>query len=236
MAEAGMNKKPTLILLPNRDELDQLLSEDIAKTLRAAVHNHGRACMAVSGGSTPQKMLSLLGQASLDWPAISALLVDERWLPTDHANSNEAMLKDTLLKGAGAACQYLPLKNSAAAPEDGQYELEEQLDALPWPLSVVHLGMGDDGHTASWFHDAPEYSILCAAQSQHCFAVHPGSAPYARITLSPKAVFSSEKIVIHITGKAKREVLENALGKYADYPISMVLHQQQVPVDIYWAP
>lgn len=231
-----MSKKPTLILLPNRDELDQLLSDDIAKTLNTAVHNHGQACMAVSGGSTPQKMLSRLGQASLDWPAIHTLLVDERWLPKDHTNSNEAMLRNTLLKGAAAACKYLPLKNSADTPDDGQYALEEQLDTLPWPLSVVHLGMGDDGHTASWFHDAPEYPTLCAAHSQHCFAVHPGAAPYARITLSPNAVFSSEKIVIHITGKAKRDVLENALGKYADYPISMVLHQQQVPVNIYWAP
>lgn len=231
-----MNNKPTLILLPNRDELDQLLSHDIATTLNVALQNHGKASLAVSGGSTPSNMLSLLGQAALDWPAVQTLLVDERWLPAKHANSNEAMLRNSLLKGAAGNSRYLPLKNQANTADDGQYETEELLDALEWPLNIVHLGMGDDGHTASWFTDAPEYTKLCAAHSQHCFAVHPGAAPYPRITLSPNAVFNSEKIVVHITGKAKRDVLERALSQDADYPISMVLRQQQVPVDIYWAP
>ena len=57
-----MNKKPKLILLPNREEMDQLLSRDIANTLRTAIHNHGHASLAVSGGSTPKNMLSLLGK------------------------------------------------------------------------------------------------------------------------------------------------------------------------------
>ncbi|POP51832.1 6-phosphogluconolactonase [Zhongshania marina] len=231
-----MNNKPTLILLPNRDELDQVLSRDIANILATSLHNHGSASLAVSGGSTPENMLSLLGQAPLDWPLVQTLLVDERWVANDHASSNEAMLRKTLLKSAASSSKYLPLKNNADSAENGQYLLEAELDALTWPLSLVHLGMGEDGHTASWFHDAPEYQALRTAHAQHCFAVQPGSAPYPRITLSPNAVFNSEKIVIHITGRAKREVLEKALSQDADYPISMVLHQQQVPVDIYWAP
>ena len=88
-------------------------------------------------------MLSLLGKEKLDWTAVHALLVDERWVALDHSNSNDAMLQSTLLKAA-TGCHYLPLKNEADNAVDGQFILEEQLDELNWPLSIVHLGMGDD--------------------------------------------------------------------------------------------
>ncbi|MEX1667513.1 6-phosphogluconolactonase [Zhongshania guokunii] len=231
-----MNNKPTLILLPNRDELNTVLSNDIGKYLNAVLSKHKAASLAVSGGSTPAEMLTLLGKQTLDWPKIQTLLVDDRWLGESHHDSNQAMLNKTLFSGLAANSRYLPLKNEAADVNDGQYACEEQLTELTWPLSVVHLGMGNDGHTASWFHDAPEYPMLMAAHEQHCTAVHPGAAPYSRISLTPAAVLNSERIVIQVFGKAKRDVLERALAKDADFPISMVLHQQRVPVDIYWAP
>ncbi|WP_373077227.1 6-phosphogluconolactonase [Zhongshania sp.] len=231
-----MNKKPTLILLPNRKELNAVLSDDIAKVLNTSLTRSGAASLAVSGGSTPEEMLTLLGKKPLDWAKVQTLLVDDRWLPAEHPDSNQALLNKTLFTGPASQSRYLPLKNTAADVDDGQYACEEALAELDWPLSLVHLGMGNDGHTASWFHDAKEYEILMAAHEQHCIAVHPGAAPYSRISLTPAAVFNSEKIVIQVFGKAKRDVLERALAKDADFPISLVLHQQQVPVEIYWAP
>jgi len=231
-----MNNKPTLILLPNRDELNAVLSEDIAKYLNTALTKYNAASLAVSGGTSPADMLTLLGNKPLDWPSIQTLLVDDRWVAADHQDSNQAMLNKTLFSGLASNSRYLPLKNDAGDVNDGQYACEEQLAELTWPLSVVHLGMGNDGHTASWFHDAPEYTMLMAAHEQHCTAVHPGAAPYSRISLTPPAVLNSERIVIQVFGKAKRDVLERALAKDADYPISLVLHQQRVAVDIYWAP
>jgi len=231
-----MNNKPTLILLPNRDELNTVLNKDIAKYLTTALSKQGAASLAVSGGSSPAEMLTLLGKQNLDWAKIQTLLVDDRWVNADHSDSNQAMLNKTLFSGLAANSRYLPLKNEAADVNDGQYACEEQLAELAWPLTIVHLGMGNDGHTASWFHDAPEYPMLTAAHEQHCTAVHPSAAPYSRISLTPAAVLNSERIVIQIFGKAKRDVLEAALAKDADFPISLVLHQQRVPVDIYWAP
>jgi 6-phosphogluconolactonase len=231
-----MNNKPTLILLPNRDELNAVLSEDIAKYLNTALNKYRAASLAVSGGATPADMLTLLGKKKLDWPSIQTLLVEDRWVAADHQDSNQAMLNKTLFSGLAANSRYLPLKNDASNVNDGQHACEEQLAELTWPLSVVHLGMGNDGHTASWFHDAPEYPMLMAAHEQHCTAVHPSAAPYSRISLTPTAVLNSERIVIQVFGKAKRDVLERALAKDADYPISLVLHQQRVAVDIYWAP
>ena len=228
--------KPTLILLPNREELNAVLSEDIAKHLSATLSTSGAASLAVSGGSTPADMFKLLGNKVLDWAKVQTLLVDDRWLNADHPDSNQATLNKTLFSGLASKSRYLALKNDAANVDDGQYKCEELLQELHWPLSLVHLGMGDDGHTASWFHDAPEYPALVKAHEQHCIAVHPGAAPYSRISLTPAAVLNSDKIVIQIFGKAKRDVLESALAKDADFPISLVLHQQQVAVDIYWAP
>jgi 6-phosphogluconolactonase len=231
-----MNNKPTLILMPNRAELDKVLSEQIYAGLSLAIKQDGYASLAVSGGRTPAAMLTMLGSKALDWEKLQTLLVDERWLRPDHEQSNEKMLRDSLLSGGASQSQYIPLVNDCANADDGQHQTEILLDTLNWPLTIVHLGMGNDGHTASWFHDAPEYPNIMHAHEQHCIAIHPGAAPYTRISLTPAAVFNSNKIVIQLYGKAKRDILESALARDADYPISLVLHQQQVPVEIYWAP
>lgn len=231
-----MSSKPLMNSLADARALDTALSSKIARQLAAALDARGQASLAVSGGSTPRQMLTLLGQQPLDWTRIHVLLVDERWLPPDHSDSNENMLRHTLLQGPAEHCQYLSLKTADLTASDGQFTVEEQLEALTWPLDVVHLGMGSDGHTASWFHDAPEYPSLQRICEQRCIAVHPNSAPYPRLSLTPAAVFNSRHIFIQLTGKTKRELLEQALFKDADYPISRVLHQTGVPVDIFWSP
>ncbi|AKH69212.1 6-phosphogluconolactonase [Spongiibacter sp. IMCC21906] len=231
-----MSNKPLMNSLPDSTALDEALVKKISKTLAAALNERGEASLAVSGGSTPKGMLTRLASEPLDWSRIHVLLVDERWLATDHDDSNENMLRQTLLKGEAAHCQYLSLKTDDELAKDGQFTVEEILEELPWPLDVVHLGMGSDGHTASWFHDAPEYQTLQNISKQRCLAVHPNSAPYPRLSLSPAAVFDSRHVFIQLTGKTKRELLEQALFKGADYPISIVLHQDKVPVEIYWAP
>ncbi|GAB3375658.1 6-phosphogluconolactonase [Spongiibacter taiwanensis] len=231
-----MSNKPLMNSLPDSAALNQALATKIAKLLDAALAERGEASLAVSGGSTPKEMFTLLAQKPLDWSRIHVLLVDERWLPADHSDSNEHLLRQTLLQGPASQCQYLPLKTEDLSPVDGQFTTEERLDELPWPLDVVHLGMGGDGHTASWFADAPEYPGLKNACAQRCIAVHPNSAPYPRLSLTPAAVFDSRHIFVQLTGKTKRELLERALFKDADYPISKVLHQSRAPVDIFWSP
>lgn len=231
-----MNNKPLINSLPNNAALDAALVKKISKILADAVSARGQASLAVSGGNTPRNMLAQLADEVLDWPRIHVLLVDERWVPTDHDDSNENMLRHTLLRGEAAHCQYLSLKTEDELAKDGQFSAEEILEELPWPLDVVHLGMGNDGHTASWFHDAPEYQQLQNLHTQRCIAVHPNSAPYPRLTLTPAAVLESRHVFIQLTGESKRELLEQAFVKGADYPISLVLHQDKVPVEIYWSP
>lgn len=231
-----MSNKPLINNLRDAATLDQALAKKIAGILREAITQRGVATLAVSGGGTPRAMLQLLAAQALDWSRVQLLLVDERWLPEGHKDRNETMLRATLLQGQAAACQYVPLKSADERVEDGQFVTEEALDDLPWPLDVVHLGMGSDGHTASWFHDAPEYPQLQQISRQRCIAIHPNSAPYPRLSLTPAAVFDSRHIFVHLTGNSKREVLEQALFKGADYPIALVLKQKQVPVEVYWAP
>ncbi len=228
--------KPTLIPLSDRQEQAEVIANSISQSLADALGARPRASLAVSGGSTPEAMFQLLGAKALAWQNIDCLLVDERWLPDGHADRNDSLLKRSLLDGPASACRYLAMKTHHSSPKDGQFYLDQQLAELDWPLDVIHLGMGDDGHTASWFHDAPEYEDLQHSIEQHCMAVHPGAAPYERISLTPAAVFNSRRIIVQITGQRKREVLDAALAGDSSYPIEMVLHQNNVPVEIYWAP
>ena len=81
----------------------------------------------------------------------ASLWFDERWVPLDDAASNAALVRRHLLQNEAEQAYFLPLKNSAPNPVDGFMECENSLHELMVRLDFAVLGMGNDGHTASWF-------------------------------------------------------------------------------------
>ena len=104
----------------------------------------------VSGGRTPMGFFHLLSQQVLDWSKVTVLLADERWVDAGHADSNEKLVRENLLINEPAKATYLALKNDAEQALDGEAECEAALAGLD-TFTVLILGMGDDGHTASLF-------------------------------------------------------------------------------------
>ena len=106
------------------------------------------------------------------------------------------------------------------------------------PFDIVILGMGPDGHTASLF---PGASRLIDAVDMNsgtlCMAITPVTAPHDRMTLTLPALLDSRQIYLHLSGEEKRDVYEMALrgDSFEKMPIRAVLHQDRVPVDVYWA-
>ena len=183
-------------------------------------------------------MFAALSQQDLAWDKVWITLTDERWVDADHADSNEAMLRKTLLRHHAAAAHFVPLKNSATTALAGETECEKKLAAVPRPFDVVVLGMGDDGHFASLFPQAPQLATGLNLANQHlCLAVDPITAPHSRMSLTLAALLNSRRIVMQLSGANKWKVYQQALlaGEIKDLPIRAVLKQQQTPVEVYWA-
>lgn len=217
------------------------VADHVAGLLRQGVAERGRALLIVSGGSTPVPFFQALARCALDWSAVTITLADERWVPPDHPDSNEALVRAHLLRANAAAAHFVPLYNGAATPAEGVPELEATLAALPWPADAVVLGMGADGHTASLFPDAPElpYALLDAARAR-CLAVAaptPPNVPVPRVSLTRRALLDTRQLIVHLTGEDKLELLHQAMlpGDVAEYPIRAVLQQHAVPCHIFHA-
>lgn len=194
--------------------LAELLANDIATRLQHSLDTLGAASLVVSGGSTPAPVFKLLSQSNLDWKNVSITLADERWVPPGHTDSNESLVRDTLMINRASAASFVPLYRHGLSPEDACEVVQQDIAGMLSPFSVVVLGMGGDGHTASLFPDAPPDELDSAMQLNNDKLVailHPPSVSQARISLTRAALLSATVRIVHITGDGKYPVLQQAL-------------------------
>ncbi|MGN6652034.1 6-phosphogluconolactonase, partial [Trinickia sp.] len=168
-----------------------------------------RAILAVSGGTSPRPFFQALALESLDWARVDVTLVDDRWVPETDNASNARLVRETLLTQAVAAARFAPLVDVSVSLDTRIAALNaDPAYGLP---NVAVLGMGEDGHTASLFADAPAHEWTHALQtSERYVAVHPGAAPHARVSLSMSALKSVKRLVLLISGERKLDVLKAA--------------------------
>lgn len=210
------------------------LAAHIAALLEEAIAARGVATIAMSGGRSPKPVLEALSGVALDWSRVIVTLVDERWVAPTDPDSNERLIRESLLQGAAAAARFVPMKNDAADAYAGQPACEAAMAALPWPLDVVVLGMGEDGHTASLFPGAAELAAGLSSEAR-TIAVTPPAAPHGRMSLTRRAILDSRHILLQIAGEAKTSVYDRAMagGPVEILPIRLALCQDAVPVDLW---
>lgn len=216
------------------------LAERVAERLRQGIATRGKAVLAVSGGSTPKDFFARLARESLDWSKAIVTLVDERWVPDTDERSNARLVESTLLQGVAKAATFVPLYTGAATPEDGLADVAARVDALPRPFDAVVLGMGEDGHTASFFPGGDHLAqALDTDNPARVLPMRAADAGEPRITLSLSALLDTQSIYLLVAGEKKRDVLADVrlgLGDAQHYPVRTVLAQQRVPVAVYWCP
>ena len=217
--------------------LAQALASSVADDLRTALQERQVASLALSGGNTPKAFMRALSAQSLAWSQVFVTLVDERWVPEDNARSNAALLRENLLQGPAAAARFLPLHRDTATPEEALDALERDLAALPSPFDAVVLGMGNDGHTASFFPGGDR--LTEALDPDSSLRVLPMRAPGAgepRVTLTLPPLLAARHLYLHIEGAEKQAVLAQAasgVGAGAGYPVRMVLRHVRSPLATY---
>ncbi|NWK95655.1 6-phosphogluconolactonase [Sphingobium lactosutens] len=206
----------------------------IATILSTAIAERGVASIAVSGGRSPRPVLEALSKAPLDWTKLVVTLVDERWVEPVSADSNERLVRETLLQGAAAAARFVPMKTDAADAYAGQPAVEAAFADLPWPLDIILLGMGDDGHTASLFPEGQELAEGLSSTAL-TIAATPPVAPHQRMSLTANAILQSRHVFLQIGGAEKKAVYDRALavGAVEELPIRLALLQDKVPVEVW---
>ncbi|RQR80308.1 MULTISPECIES: 6-phosphogluconolactonase [unclassified Burkholderia] len=209
----------------------EALARAVGDALRAALAGPARPTLAVSGGTSPRPFLHTLSHAALDWAGVDVTLVDDRWVPENDAASNAQLVRDTLLQHAAAPARFLPLVDTRASLDAHVAALNANADyRVP---NVAVLGMGEDGHTASIFADAPEWDHAITTPERFV-AVHPGAAPHARVSFSLDALKRVERLFLLIAGPAKRDVLDAAAATLQKNAISQLANDKGTQLDVYW--
>jgi 6-phosphogluconolactonase len=212
----------------------EALADAIAGLLADALADRGRALLAVSGGRTPRHVFERLRGAALDWRRVTITLVDERWVPPDHPDSNERLVRACLMQGRPAAATFVPLFGGEATPEAGRAACEARLAPLALPFDAVYLGIGGDGHVASLFPDDPAVAV----RAGRCVPVPPRGDGLGRMSLTAPTVLNARRVFLLFGGADKRVAYREArrAGPAAALPLRLVLRQDRTPVTVLIAP
>ena len=225
--------------------LAEHLAGEIALEINEAIVDKGKAIVAFSGGSTPKPLFEALVDHDIDWSNVIVTLVDERWVDESHELSNALFLRENLLQHLSDEVSFVPLYHPALS-------LEESFDTViktycertgssvrqPRKLDIVILGMGGDGHTASFFPDASNIASLVDANDSSFLATcESPSTQVPRITWTLNTLLNTSFLALHFTGCSKRQVFEQALvaGAHTELPIRSAIFQDMVPLNIYYA-
>ena len=223
----------------DRDELAKALADAVAANINAALIVSGVAAIAVSGGSTPAKFFSALGKhKDVDWTKVYVTLVDERWVDETSDRSNAMLVNEKMLQGPAAVAHFIPLYAGGAEPDDAAVARTNRLlETLPRRYAAVLLGMGNDGHTASFFPGGDNLFEAIRGEGP-AVAIRAPGAGEPRITQVLRRLVSTDALYLQIEGEEKALTLAKATedGPIEAMPIRAVLRQQAVPLQVYWAP
>lgn len=232
-----------LIVLDDREAASALAAELAALQLSRSIARNGQASVMVSGGSSPGRMFSLLSEEKLDWEKVYIGLVDERWVDSDHPGSNEKSVRDKLLKGPASAAHFLPMKTTDAEPASAVASRAAAYAPHLSPLSCVLLGMGPDGHTASWFPGSIGLEqAMYPKDGAVIAAIDAGNTPVSgdyrhRMTLTADPICNAEAAILLIFGEDKRSALDQALtGDEKLFPVRRAIEGLGRRLSIIWAP
>ncbi len=195
-----------LEILPDAASAARSAALHIAQDARAVVTARGRFSLALSGGTTPGLMFDVLVETPVPWPAVHIFQVDERVAPRGGEDRNLTQLRKRLLERLPvppAGVHAMPVEEGNDALALARYaQALESVAGEPPLLDLVHLGLGDDGHTASLVPG--DAAVEIRENDVAMTAVYRGRR---RMTLTLPALNRARGIVWLVTGESKAEAL-----------------------------
>lgn len=204
-------------VLANAADLFHAAAEEFVRLARTAIGAQGRFTVALSGGSTPKALYSLLASNYADfvWNRVFLFFGDERHVPPTDADSNYRMVEESLLAKIAIPAENVfrvaaENPDAAAAASDYESQLRRffEIKSGEFPrFDLILLGMGPDGHTASLFPDSPaldEQSRLVVANWVAKFNTH-------RITFTFPVLNRAAEVMFMVSGGDKGDMLHQVL-------------------------
>jgi len=164
----------------------------------------------------------------LDWTRVAITLADERRVADDSPRSNARLVREKLLRNRAEAASFTPLADIRLPADQELAAASARIARLPSPADVVILGMGDDGHTASWFPAAEGLAEAMDPGARQLVApIVAPDAPEPRLTLTGRVILRAKAIALEIQGEAKLATFANALepGPEEAMPIRAVMRR-----------
>ena len=220
------------------------LALSIAADLNDRLARQPRALLLVSGGRSPIPVFMALARQPLPWERIDVSLVDERSVALEHEDANARLVRQHLLTGAASAACWIALMppdlfgraDNAFIAARAAAEQANVDPALAEP-AVILLGMGNDGHTASLFADAPQWPEA-KQTSRRYIALQPVAAPHARVSLTLQALRAQQRCYLWAMGADKAVTLarleaDGAARDNGAGPVACLLADPDVLLDAY---
>ena len=187
-------------------QLPNIAAQRIAESLTRTIGEEGHVSLALAGGTTPRAVYEALAKISgIDWAKVIVFFGDERAVPPTHPDSNFSMAQSALFSRVA-----LPAANIHRIPAE-----EPDLDAvarayeaiLPERISLMVLGIGEDGHTASLFPGSPALK----ERTRRVLPVIGPKPPPRRFSVTPPVIESAGTCIMLATGSGKAEPVRRAL-------------------------
>jgi 6-phosphogluconolactonase len=202
-------------------DLFHAAAEELVRAARDAIGAQGRFTVALSGGSTPKALYSLLATnySTFAWNRVFLFFGDERHVPPTDPDSNYRMVNESLLTKIAIPAENVfrvraENPDAAAAAADYESQLRRFFDLRPgdrpgeFPrFDLILLGVGPDGHTASLFPDSPaldEQARLVVANWVAKFNTH-------RITFTFPVLNRAAEVTFMASGADKATMLHQVL-------------------------
>ena len=192
-------------------QVANVAAERIAEALRKEIATANAVSLALAGGTTPRATYEALAKISgIDWARVSIYFGDERAVPPTDPDSNFHMAEQALFSRVALPATNIHRMRGEAADQDAAAREYEAL--LPARISVLVLGIGEDGHTASLFPGSPALS----ERSRRVLPVLGPKPPPRRLSITPPVIEAAELIVMLATGAGKAGPAYRALREPLD--------------------
>ncbi len=218
-------------IYPTPCELAENFARELVSSIDESAKNNKHFTMALSGGSTPEILFTLLSDnyaKSVPWEHVQIFWGDERCVPPENAESNFGMAKKKLLEKIEIPSRNIHRIKGEDDPEEEAFRYSEEIslytrirDGVPL-FDLVLLGLGEDGHTASIF---PGHLELLDSEKICEVTFHPVTLQ-KRITLTGRVINNADWVAFLVTGKKKEVIVRKILVKdpaSINYPASFIV-------------